>query len=99
MPELLWLYARSEHRIGPNRIRIPVSAILPPFVRRELVASGEAGAEFEHDTHTNEMQARLSRDGGKVLGLALVRPLWLADVTRTLSVEMHALRDYYLLSK
>ena len=98
MASLLWLYATSSHRTGEKRRRVPDSALFPPWVREELLAAGEVGASFK-DADSSAFAKAMNADAGKAFGVVLVKPLWVADVTRVLSAEQRTLRDYYLHTK
>jgi hypothetical protein len=100
---LLWVYARQCARLrnGADASNIPPSDVYRPFVRTELHRADvlPVGKELTEHSSPEASADGFSNLGGKVVGLVLVRPLWVEGITTYLDRRQRYIRDYFMMTK
>ena len=92
--ESVWLYATPPPRqkvIGQNRKRLQ-KVVHGPFVRAAL---GRAGLPTDEAWRSQEWEAAYKAFFNVIVGVALMRPLWEADVMQYLCPQQRFLREYW----
>ena len=97
---LAWLFARSPERsrICEGRGNLPAEACFTQFVKAELVAGGVV-ADLDQAADAPDWQARLARLHAHVVGLVLLRPLFIPDTLSVLSRAQRAVSDFWHVTK